>query len=364
MDKKIYDILKTLEEYGYKAYIVGGFVRDSLLHKKNYDVDITTSATVKEMSLILNGKITSTYGSFKMNVEPFNIDITTFRKEISYKGRYPEVLYIDNEEDDVKRRDFTINSILMDKEGHLIDYLGGIKDLSKRIIRCIGNSDDRFREDPLRILRALRFSATLDFKMDNDTVSAVKKEKGELHNLSLSLVRREFDKILMSNNPKKALDYMNKIGILKELNISYKKLRNTSDYLGMYAQMDMPDNYPFTKQEKHTIKELNNIIKYGKIDNIILYEKGLYYSSLAGEILGIKRKKVVDMDTNLPIHSKKDINITIEELLMLGIKKNNLNEVLNLIEKEILKKKIKNNKEDIIRLVSRSAYGRDKYIKK
>lgn len=353
MDKEIYDILDKIEKQGYSAYIVGGYVRDSIMNKKNYDVDIATSATVKDLSSLLNGNITSTYGSFKINVKSYNIDITTYRKEISYNGRYPEIIYIDDVKEDILRRDFTINSILMDKNGHIIDYLGGINDISKRVIKCIGNPDDRFREDPLRILRALRFSATLEFKIDNDTMKSIKRNIPKLSELSLNLVRKELDKILICKNPTSAMNNLKKLGVLKELGIDYKKLYNVPDYLGMYAQLSLPENYPFTKVEKHTIKELKNIIKYGKIDNIILYDKGLFLASLGGETLGIKRKKVVNMNNKLPIHSRSDIDITINELINIGVPKNNLSNILKDLERQILNKKVRNNKEDIVKYINK-----------
>ena len=146
--------------------------RDFILNKKSYDIDIATSATVKEMTTFLDGNVLSAhYGALKISKPPYNIDITTFRRELSYQKRNPTVCYIKDVKEDILRRDFTINAILMDKNGNIIDYLGGIQDIRNKKIKCIGNPNEKFQDDPLRMLRALRFHATLNFNIDNVTIA-------------------------------------------------------------------------------------------------------------------------------------------------------------------------------------------------
>lgn len=348
MDKVIFDILSKLEEKHFEGYIVGGYVRDFLMNRKSYDVDICTNATVKDLSEILSGNVNaSLYGAFKISKPPYNIDITTYRIDVSYLNRHPTVLYTNSVSQDVLRRDFTVNTILMDKNGNIVDYLGGLKDLREKKIRCVGNPQEKLLEDPLRILRALRFQAVLNFTIEKDTLTYINKYKDNLKELPLTRVKQELDKILMCDNVIKSLDYLRKLGILKILGISYKKIRKTKDLCGMYAQLEVPKDYPFTKKEKNNIKNIQKILKYGKIDNTVVYYHGLYYAMVAGEILGYERLNIAMLEKNLPIHKRKDINITPEEICSLGIEKNKLNKIYEDLEYMLLMKKLPNRKEEL-----------------
>ena len=345
MDTNIFNILNLLEENNYESYIVGGYVRDFILNKKSYDIDIATSATVKEMTTFLSGNASSAhYGALKISKPPYNIDITTFRRELSYQKRNPTVCYIKDVKEDILRRDFTINAILMDKNGNIIDYLGGIQDIRDKKIKCIGNPNEKFQDDPLRILRALRFHATLNFNIDSATLTAIKKYKELISTLSKTRIKNELDKILLSENVVKSMDYMKKLGILKIPGITYKKLVKVDDLCGMYAQLELPNDFPFTKKEQSNIKTIQKILKYGKIDNTVIYEHGLYFAMITGLIKGRTRASIVKQEKKLPIHNRKDINITFTDLIGLGIPKNRINAVYIILENLILKTKIKNDK--------------------
>ena len=165
-------ILKKLNDNNYNAYIVGGFVRDHLLGLKSNDIDITTNAKPKEiLKLFEDAELSSKdYGTVTVTRNGYRFEITTFRKEINYKDhRHPdEIEYIDDLYEDLLRRDFTVNTICMDKDEQIIDLLEGRKDLNKKIIKTVGESDIRFKEDALRILRAIRFSTSLKFSLDKD----------------------------------------------------------------------------------------------------------------------------------------------------------------------------------------------------
>ncbi len=352
MDTKIYEILNLLEENSYECYIVGGFVRDAIMNKKSYDIDICTTASVKDISKLFNGNINNAmYGAFKMNIPPYNIDITTYRVELSYNKRRPTITYTDDINCDIKRRDFTINALLMDKNGNIKDLLGGLDDIRNKKIRSIGNPNAKFTEDPLRMLRALRFHATLNFSIEKETLNALKKNKELLATLSKTRIKSEIDKILLSPNAVKSFDYLRKLGILKILNIQYKKLRKVDDLCGMYAQLELPDDYPFTKKEQNNIKTIQKILKYGKIDNIIIYSYGLYYAMITGLIKGVDRKVIVQKEKEIPIHNRQEIKITYVELLNLGVPKNKLNKVYSELEIQILNKKLKNTTENLTQYV-------------
>ena len=232
----------------------------------------------------------------------------------------------------------------MDKNGNIKDLLGGLEDIRNKKIRAIGNPNEKFIEDPLRMLRALRFYATLNFSIEKETLNALKKNKELLSTLSKTRIKSELDKILLSPNVVKSLDYLKKLGILKILNIKYKKLKKVDDLCGMYAQLEVPSDYPFTKKEQNNIKTIQKILKYGKIDNTVIYNYGLYYAMTSGLIKGIDRKVIAQKEKDIPIHNRKEIAITYEEVINLGISKNKLNKVYSDLEKQILLRKIRNDK--------------------
>ena len=168
MNDKIKEILNKIEDKGFKAYVVGGYVRDFLRKVKSSDVDICTNARVKDLIEIFKDyKVTSLeYGNILLETKDYLFEITTFRKDIEYiNNRKPIIEYVNTLEEDVVRRDFTVNSICMDKNGKIIDLLNGKKDLNKKIIRSIGDPDFKIKQDSLRILRSIRFASVLNFKI-------------------------------------------------------------------------------------------------------------------------------------------------------------------------------------------------------
>lgn len=348
-------MLEKLESNNFNAYIIGGFVRDKLLGINSYDVDIVTNATPKDIISLFNvsPKNATNYGTIKIVKENYRFDIATFRKELSYKGRKPEVEYIDNLKDDIIRRDFTINTIAMNKNGEIIDYLNGIKDLQNKVIKSVDDASLKIHEDPLRILRALRFSIILDFKLDDYLLNEIKDNLDLIDTLSKNRIKEELDKILICKNALKGLDFLNKIGILKKLNITYTNLIDVDDLCGMYAQICIGDDYPFTKEEKNNIKNIKKIVKYGKIDNKILFNYGLYLSLVSSKILKLDEEDIVRMYNELPIKSPKDIAIKSDDIIQLfQIKPSKIIKKVNneLIDK-ILSNDLANNKDDIIKYI-------------
>ena len=315
MNKEIISVLKKIESNNFEAYVIGGYVRDKLLGVESYDIDIVTNALPKDIMAIFNVKDTTNYGTAKISSNNYRFDIATYRKELSYNGRNPEVQYINNLNEDIIRRDFTINTIAMNKDGDIVDYLNGVKDLQNKLIRCVGDPTSKIKEDPLRILRALRFSIILDFKLEDNLLNAIKKNINLLGTLSLNRVKEEFDKILISNNAPRGFDYLNKLGVLKELNISYEKLIDVDDLSGMYAQLQVSNDYPFTKEEKNNIDSIKKIIDYGKIDNNILFNYDLYISLVAARILGFDKEEIIKRYNELPIKSFKDVAITNDDII-------------------------------------------------
>lgn len=213
-------IIDSLEEKGHEAYIVGGSVRDMLLGKRPKDYDITTDAFPEEIEYIFfNFKtinVGKEYGTIIISQEEGDVEVTTFRQDGRYiDGRRPEwVSFSSNIIDDLSRRDFTINAMAYNKKTGIIDSYNGRGDLGNKIIRTVGNPYERFSEDYLRILRAVRLSTQLNFKIEEETFNAGKKYGLGISRVSMERINKEFFKILLSQNPSKGIRLLEEIGLL------------------------------------------------------------------------------------------------------------------------------------------------------
>lgn len=352
MEKNIKKILETLENEGYQAYLVGGYVRDYLLGVTSFDVDIATDALPKDIHRIFNSS-KNNYGSVNIKVDKLNVDITTFRKDLNYVNRRPsKVVYINNLKEDLERRDFTINAICMNKNGKIIDLLNGCKDLDRRTIKMIGSIDVKLKEDPLRIMRAIRFACILDFKIEDELYEKIKEYSYLVGDLSKERIKNELDKILISKNYKYGLELMKDTKISEVLEINYDDINYVDDLLGMWAQVKVL-NIPFTNVEKGNIIKITEILDFGKIDNEILYKYGLYISRVAGKILNIKTTKISKMYNKLPIKSREDIDITSKEISSIVGVGEVIGETYKIIEKEILNYRLKNKKSEILKYLEK-----------
>lgn len=352
MEKNIKKILETLENESYQAYLVGGYVRDYLLGVTSFDVDIATDALPKDIHRIFNSS-KNNYGSVNIKVDKLNVDITTFRKDLNYVNRRPsKVVYINNLKDDLERRDFTINAICMNKNGKIIDLLNGCKDLDRRTIKMIGSIDVKLKEDPLRIMRAIRFACILDFKIEDELYEKIKEYSYLVGDLSKERIKNELDKILISKNYKYGLELMKDTKISEVLEINYDDINYVDDLLGMWAQVKVL-NIPFTNVEKGNIIKITEVLDFGKIDNEILYKYGLYISRVAGKILNIKTTKISKMYNKLPIKSREDIDITSKEISSIVGVGEVIGETYKIIEKEILNYRLKNKKSEILKYLEK-----------
>jgi len=362
MNNIIEEVLKKIIESGYEAYVVGGYVRDLLFGNLSNDIDICTNATIKELLNIFNGKVND-YGSLNLKINDYNIDITTFREESSYENRRPtKINYINDLKKDLERRDFTINTICMDKDGAIIDYLGGEKDLKKKLIRTIREPIKVLEEDYLRILRAIRFATILDFDIETKLEASIMKKSSLVKNLSLYRIKDEISKILLSENYQKGLDLLKKYRIDEFLNLSYKHLVYTKDLCGMWAQIDFSSDFPFTKNEKNTIFKLREILDIGFINSEVIYKYGLYLSLIAGEILGIDVDLIYEINNELPIFKRQDLNITYMQIgEILGIKPSKIvKEVEESLIKEVLNKRVNNTYEELKKYI---IFNKERWLK-
>ena len=355
LNKIIKNILTKIESEGYEAYVVGGYVRDLLAGIFSYDIDICTNATPKELLSIFPNSSSKNLGGIEFKVKEYHIEITTYREEIKYKNRKPvEFNYINNLVLDLQRRDFTINAICMNSKGEIIDLVGGIDDLSALKIKMIGDPSLKIKEDPLRILRGVRIATLLNFNLETNLYKEIKANNKLILTLSNTRIKEELDKILLSKNVKKGLNLLNDLGILNLLEVSnWEEIIPVKNLEGMYAQIKINYDLPFTKVEKNNIIAIRRIINSGTIDKQTLYNYGLYLSLVAGEILGIDKKRINKIYKDLPIHDKKDINIKasdIVESLKIDYSKK-VGIILKDIETSIINGKIRNKTSDIIKYI-------------
>lgn len=205
LPKKVKIIIDTLCSQGYEAYAVGGCVRDSLLGRIPGDWDITTSAQPEEIKRLFRKTIDTgiEHGTVTVMIDGEGFEVTTYRIDGEYEdSRHPsEVTFTRNLEEDLKRRDFTINAMAYNDQMGIIDIFGGIQDLEARIIRCVGNAKERFGEDALRILRAVRFAAQLGFEIEEKTKDGMKELAPTLANISAERIQVELVKTLISPHP-------------------------------------------------------------------------------------------------------------------------------------------------------------------
>lgn len=209
-------IITRLEQNGYEAYAVGGCVRDSLLGRVPKDWDITTSALPEEIKKVFGRTIDTgiEHGTVTVMYQGEGYETTTYRIDGKYSdSRHPDsVEFSRSLDEDLKRRDFTINAMAYSDKRGIVDLFGGIDDLDDRIIRCVGNPLERFSEDALRILRAIRFSAELDFDIDDKTLEAASQLKDRLKLISAERIHSELERLLMSSHPEKA-GFLNSTGV-------------------------------------------------------------------------------------------------------------------------------------------------------
>ena len=313
MYNKALEVLNNFYSHGYVAYIVGGYPRDMILGIDTNDIDICTNAKPKEIIEIFSNDIVSDvgYGSVKIIYKKCKFDVTTFRKDIKYENnRKPvKIKYVNDIKKDLLRRDFTINTICIDKDGKIIDLLNAKSDIHNGIVRTVGNPRYRLKEDSLRILRAIRFAVNLDFQIDDKTKYYIKKYGYLLKKLSSSRKREEIDKILTSKNKEKGRKLLIELDLCKYLGINnLDKIVLCDDIIGIWSQLDLSINYPFTKIELDSIKKIRELLNL-EINKANIYKYGLYIACVVGSIKKISYKTINKMYKELPINTRKTLRL-------------------------------------------------------
>ena len=234
--KEALEIIKIIENAGYEAYIVGGSLRDSLLGTQPKDIDIATSALPEDIKKIFQVfKTIDTgieFGTVTLIYKGSPIEITTFRSEALYTdSRRPDkVEFQTSIIEDLKRRDFTINAMAYSEKTKLIDLFSGKEDLQARIIKCVGNPEERFTEDALRMLRAVRFASVLDFEIEQDTFLAIRKLSSRINYVSKERIQVELSKILLSRSASRGIKLLLDLNLLEYILPEIAKMKNFNQH--------------------------------------------------------------------------------------------------------------------------------------
>lgn len=387
-------IFTTLKLNGYQVYLVGGSVRDILLNQDPHDYDIATSAKPKEVfNLFKDYKIKTegiNEGSLTLIINDNEYEITTFRLEDEYKDhRHPsKVEYTTNLSDDLKRRDFTINALAYNPSTGLIDLYNGLTDIKNRLIRTIGKADKRFNEDALRILRALRFGAQLDFTIEENTSKSIFKNKELLNYLSAERIAEEFIKIILSVNCDKILIEYKEIFYqiypqLRDIPISKYKdtckkvaqckvdtisrlaifFSNVYDYKSILSHFNLGKK--FENDIEQLIKQQYIIVPLERIelkrfihDNsltftyqlirfqyLLKYIDALEYSTYRELLRNIEEQK--------QCYQLKDLAINGNDLLALGLSNKEIGILLQQLLDLVIEEQLDNNKETLLNFVKK-----------
>lgn len=205
-------ILRKIEMAGFEAYFVGGSVRDTILGREIHDVDIATSAYPEEVKQIFNRTVDTgiQHGTVMVLDHGNGYEVTTFRTESTYQDyrRPDEVTFVRSLEEDLKRRDFTINALALSEDGTITDLFSGLDDMKNHLIRAVGIADERFNEDALRMMRAIRFSSQLDFDIESETEGAIYRHSHLLEKIAIERIHEEFVKMMKGTRPNLGLTKM------------------------------------------------------------------------------------------------------------------------------------------------------------
>jgi len=363
-------VLFELKKNGYEAYIVGGAVRDHLLGMPLMDIDITTNAKPHQVSKLFKTKPTGLkYGTVTVFYNNEAFEVTTFRIDGPYlDNRHPEdIIFSDSVIEDVKRRDFTINGILMSESLEIIDHVEGTKDLKNKIIKTIGNPIDRFNEDALRIMRAFYFQSKLGFQIDRETRDAISTLKHLLSEIAMERILTEMIKILKGPQVKKAIQSMVTTGVSEVLpglseGLKYVLTMDSMPFVDVFFILSfvlngkIPKEWPFSNKHRNRYETAAFLVNQNKYDAYTLYTYGLELSLLANRVsFLLKRSKnlknaIEEMYESLPIQSDLDLKLRAPEMIQMTGKKAGawVKEIQTEMVIEIINHRLKNEKEALI----------------
>lgn len=368
-------ILQILHQHDYEAYFVGGFVRDFLLEIPYEDIDITTNATPDIIaSLFEKSKPTGLkYGTVSVWMDGYSFEVTTYRKESNYANhRHPENISFSNTLlEDLERRDFTINAFAMNQSLHVLDYFEGRKDLENKLIRAIGNPDQRFDEDALRVLRSFRFVSKLGFDIEPNTYQAIKRHFHTLKMISNERIIQEFYKILQGKYVHKALTMLSEMPLneaFPELEKGIQLLKQVPfqdihfiEFLAFcfyHSTQEVPDTWRLSNKDKTIIKaiiDLSYVSQNETINVMHVYTYGLELCLLANKVNtwinpnNDQTNHIKEIDRQLPIRKTCDLAFKGQDILALTEIKNGyvIGEIIDELILKVITHEIKNEYEPL-----------------
>ncbi|WP_413287570.1 CCA tRNA nucleotidyltransferase [Bdellovibrio sp. HCB337] len=246
-------IYHTLVNNGHKAYLAGGCVRDALLGKQANDLDLATDATPDAIEKIFPKTVAvgKAFGVMLVIEEGISFEVATFRSDGAYAdGRRPDSVVFTTPEEDARRRDFTVNALFYDlNQGRVLDFVGGVKDLADKKIKAVGVPEERFKEDHLRLLRAVRFAAQLDFEIDAETLAATKRLAANVKTVSAERVHEETLKLLKTDHALKGLNLMHETGLGKALFPGWQGVfaKSQQAYQTLFATPDKDETFAWMR---------------------------------------------------------------------------------------------------------------------
>lgn len=366
-------ILKKLNDSGYEAYFVGGFVRDQILGMPSTDIDITTNAHPEQVQALFDKTIPTgiKYGTVTVIIEQHQFEVTTYRMDQDYKNhRQPEsIIYSSHLRDDLLRRDFTMNALVQDRDGHIVDLMGGKQDIINHLIRAIDDPKKRFKEDALRILRAVRFVGKLNFNIEEHTLESMIEDVHLLKKIPRERVLKELEMIFNQThiqNVYHLLDAIHLGDVFDELDQAIHLLKHSNKHyaieavfaLGIYPQMRVDKNHwRLSNKQQWTIEEvlrLMHVLEYQTINPAVAFQHDQSHILLADELLSqffninSQRDEIMNTYNQLTIHSIQDLSITGQLIQPLVHNHKDVGHIIDALVEAVLYERIENNQKDLL----------------
>ncbi|WP_296111443.1 CCA tRNA nucleotidyltransferase [uncultured Limosilactobacillus sp.] len=388
--KEAEPVLAQIEAAGFEAYFVGGCVRDTILGQPLHDIDIATSAYPSEIKAIFSRTVDTgiEHGTVMILDHGKGYETTTFRTETGYQDfrRPDEVTFVRSLAEDLQRRDFTINALALKRTGEVIDLFDGLHDLTNRLIRAVGNPDERFHEDALRMMRAVRFASQLDFEIDPETIQGITDNAHLLSKIAVERIQVELEKLFVGTNPTKGLQVMMETDLyeytptLADQSMTLKNLLALDNwhltspvsvwatlmFAGGHDDQTIPGLLKQWKLSNDCIKESRLVVQFldalqnHQVTPELLFKmnaKRLQWAHEVAQVLNIEHDQATIMRdyAQLPIHDAHELAIKGGDLITgVGIKPGpQLGQIIRQLQVAVLTQKAKNQPVDLIALASK-----------
>ncbi|HET7629289.1 MAG TPA: CCA tRNA nucleotidyltransferase [Bacillales bacterium] len=375
------EVVGQLKQNGYEAFIVGGAVRDSLLGRRVDDVDIASSATPQQVVQLFRKTIPVgvEHGTVVVRHRGRSFEVTTFRTESDYidHRRPSAVSFVSSLHEDLQRRDFTINAMAMTESGEIIDPYGGRDDLTNKVIRTVGKASERFKEDPLRMMRAVRFASQLDFRIEAETLSAMTRAAADLTHISVERKTAEFEKLMAGTAPGRAFRQLVTSGLFRYLPglTPYQQglvhidadgflplHKNAERWAYFVRSMAISDETDWLKRWKlanrlvQEIKRLTDVVRtlgHQAWTPWLVYQTGVDTAVSAERVRAALHERTADTERiyeiarQLPIHERKQLAVDGRDLLGWWDRPPGpwISHCLEQIEREVIGGRLENRKE-------------------